>query len=263
MRLLIFEDEKPAANRIRRLVEQCAPEGAIMDLLDSVEAAASWLEAAERSSDLPDLILADIQLADGLVFELFDRVKVRTPVIFTTAFDQYTLRAFRVNSVDYLLKPIEVEALTAAFDKYRDLHSKQSDFPAADPAFYRKLMESMEMAAAGKVYQERFLLRQGEKLRFVQAAEVAYFYSEDGLTRLVTDGKRQDIIDPSLDELEARLDPRQFHRVSRKLLVSLQSIRAIHKHFNGRLKLDLEPESGFEALVSRDRAEGFRSWLDS
>ncbi|MBI1192981.1 MAG: response regulator [Bacteroidetes bacterium] len=260
MNTLILEDEFPAANRLQRLIARCDPGLRITGVLDSVEAAVERLRLGEQ----PDLLFADIHLADGLSFDVFRQVPVDCPVIFTTAYDEYTLRAFKLNSVDYLLKPVEEQGLREALDKFRRYHARKISDTATplsagpDERLIRQLLEGWGQPR----YRQRFLLRRGERLDYLAAQEVAFAYSDQGLTHLVDLRGHRDLLDRTLEELEQELDPSQFFRISRKCIIALPTIKSIHKYFSGRLKLDLEPAPPFEVLVSRDRVEGFQSWLD-
>ena len=215
-------------------------------MLDSVAQAIAWFELPQR----PDLIFADIHLNDGLGFELFAAVRSHVPVIFTTAHDRYTLQAFGVDSVDYLLKPLDFQDLARALDKFRRLYPVAVAPTAllAPPA-----------PAAG--YKERFLVKVGQQLKHVPAGEVAYFqYQDEGVT-LVTGAGAQLPLDQTLDQFEALVDPRRFFRISRRFLVSPEAVGKIHLYFNSRLKLDLRPPAAAEVLVSRERVADFKRWL--
>jgi len=271
MNALILEDEFPAANRLQRLIARCDPELRLEGVLDSVEAA---VERFRRAAP-PDLLFADIHLADGLSFEVFRQVPVDCPVIFTTAYDEYTLRAFKLNSVDYLLKPVEEQGLREALDKFRRYHARsgagsgqhapdakgnpQAPFSAGpDERLIRQLLEGWGQPR----YRQRFLLRRGERLDYLAVEEVAYVYSDQGLTHLVDQRGQRDLLDRTLEELEQELNKLHFFRINRKCILSLSAIQSIHKYFSGRLKLDLKPAPPFEVFVSRDRVEAFQAWLD-
>jgi DNA-binding LytR/AlgR family response regulator len=256
MKALIIEDELPAANRLQRLIARCDEGLEISTVLDSVEAAVDYLKTAP----LPDLLFADIHLADGLSFEIFRQVQVDCPVIFTTAYDEYTLRAFKLNSVDYLLKPIEESGLREALQKFRKLYRDQNipAHPGPDERLIKQLLEGWGQPK----FRQRFLLRRGERLDYVHTDQVAFVYSENGLTHLVDQQGHRDLLERTLDMLDQELDPGKFFRISRKCIIALPAIRSIHKYFSGRLKLDLEPAPPFEVLVSRDRVDRFQAWLD-
>ncbi len=246
MRVLIIEDELPAARQMERLLHTCDPALEVIGTLDSVENAVKWL----RTSPPPDLIFMDIQIADGLSFDIFQYVEVKTPVIFTTAFDQYAVQAFRVNAVDYLLKPVDPDELAAALRRVRE---RNTPHPADLTALARLFQP--------QAYKERFLVKHGQQITYLRSADIAFFHSAEGLTQaFLFDGKKH-FIAHSLDELEHLLDPRTFFRVSRSFFVRIEAIVRVMPHFNGRLKLELKPAPPQEAFVSRDRATAFKVWL--
>ncbi|MCC6410971.1 MAG: response regulator transcription factor [Saprospiraceae bacterium] len=248
MNILIIEDEIPAAKQLTKMVAKCEPQARVLDTLDSVEGAVRWL----ATFPAPDLIFMDIQIADGLSFDIFSRCEVTAPVIFTTAFDQYAVQAFKVNAVDYLLKPIDPDDLKTALERHRD---RRQTAPAVD------LQQLSRFFHPSTSYKERFLVKNGQQLSFVLSQEIAYFLSSDGLTQAFTEGGKKHFIDHTLEELERLLDPRHFFRISRGMTVRLEAIRKIHPHLNGRLKLELHPSPGDEVFVSRERAGEFKTWL--
>lgn len=252
MKVLIIEDEIPAAKQLKKLLQKALLNIEILAVLDSIESAVKWLKIP---TDEAALIFMDIQLADGLSFDIFKQVEVKTPVIFTTAFDQYTLKAFKVNSIDYLLKPIDPDALQDALQKYQQFYLPK------EAINYSQLLQTIQQQAP--VYKQRFLIKSGQELRFVSTAEIQYFYSEDGMVFAQLPQKFKYNIDFTLDQLEDLLDPNSFFRINRKLITNLSAIHKIHTYFNGRLKLDLQPVPSFDIIVSRDRVQGFKNWLDS
>lgn len=253
MKVLIIEDEIPAAKQLQKLLTKAMPSIEIIAVLDAVETAVNWFV---KNQDQPALIFMDIQLADGLSFDIFKQVKITAPVIFTTAFDQYTLKAFKVNSIDYLLKPIDPDALQDALQKYQQFYLPKEDFN------YQHLLQTIQLQQTPK-YKQRFLIKSGQELRFVSTNEIQYFYSEDGMVFAQLSNKFKYNIDFTLDQLEDLLDPNDHFRINRKLITSLNTIQKIHTYFNGRLKLELQPKPSFEVIVSRDRVSRFKLWLDS
>lgn len=247
MKILLIEDEQPAARQLTKMLAGHDPSLIIEDVLDSVESAVSWL----RTFPPPDLIFMDIQIADGLSFDIFSRVKVESPVIFTTAFDQYAIQAFKVNAVDYLLKPIDPEELSIALSKVR----RQVATPV--PTDLNDLVRLFRQDH----FKDRFLVKTGPNLGLLQCADIAYFLSADGLTQAFTYGGKKYFVEHTLEELESLLNPRDFFRISRNMTVQLKSIVRIAPHFNGRLKLDLNISSEPEAFVSRNRVNDFKFWL--
>ena len=257
MNILLIEDEAPAARRLSKLITTMRPDWRILDVIDSVEAAVNWLRTFAR----PDLLLLDIQLADGISFDIFRQVAVTTPVIFTTAYDEFTLKAFKVNSVDYLLKPIDEDELAAALQKFETLHRATLHDPQiALPSALAQLLA--QLSAPQPAVKERFLVKSGAQLVAVPVASLAYVYSDDGLTFAIDMGGKRHILDYTMDEADGFLPPKQFFRISRKVIVQVSAIGKIHPYFNSRLKLDLQPAPAFEVIVSRERVGEFKAWLD-
>lgn len=252
MRLIIIEDERPAANRLQKLLLEAEPAAEVLDVIDTVEDAAAWFAGGQPL----DLAFMDIQLADGLSFEIFRQVDVRVPVIFTTAFDQYALRAFKSNGIDYLLKPVDPADLRSALDKYKRLQAAPA--PALDA-----LMRMVQEARGPRRFRERFLIKQGEQLRYVPIADAAYFQADTGYVSLVTHEGQRLLLDQSLEQIAQELDPAAFFQISRQCIVSLRAIHKIHTWHNSRLRLDLTPPSKEDVIVSRDRVKDFKGWLDS
>ncbi len=252
MNILIIEDEIPAAKRLQKLIGDFQPEAKIMEVIDSVEQAVIFL----KKKPTLDLIFMDIQLADGLSFDIFNQTKINTPVIFTTAFDQYALKAFKVNSIDYLLKPIDAEELQSAFQKF------EKHYPQDNAGYNQQTIEQLMQQMTQKSYKERFLVKMGQQLNYLKVSDIAYFYSEDGLLHALDKKNKRHIIDYTLDQLETVLSPDHFFRINRKNIISLPAIEKIHTYFNSRLKLDLVPSTPQEVIVSRDRVNDFKQWLD-
>jgi DNA-binding LytR/AlgR family response regulator len=254
MRLIIIEDERPAASRLQKLILEAEPAAEVLDVIDTVEDAAAWFAGGQAL----DLAFMDIQLADGLSFDIFKQVEVKVPVIFTTAFDQYALRAFKSNGIDYLLKPVDPADLRMALDKFRRLQAAPAEAPALDA-----LMRMVQEARAPRRFRERFLIKQGEQLRYVLVNEAAYFQADGGYVSLVTHEGHRLLLDQSLELIAQELDPQAFFQISRQCIVSLRAIAKIHTWLNSRLRLDLTPPSKQEVIVSRDRVKDFKAWLDS
>ncbi|UYZ63527.1 LytR/AlgR family response regulator transcription factor [Hymenobacter weizhouensis] len=259
MLVLLLEDEYPAAERLQRVLRQAAPDAQVAAVLDSVAGALQWLE----QNPAPDLILSDIQLADGLSLEVFEQTVVRSPVIFTTAYDAYAIRAFKANSVDYLLKPVKLAELTAALTKLREWRTLTPAAPAAAPDSAQRLERLLDsLPRPARQYKTRFLVRQGEQLLPLPATQVAWFQSRHETTTLATQDGRRFVIDYTLEQLEQLLDPRQFFRLNRQFLAQLPAVQRLHPHFNGKLKLDLHPAPTDEVLVSREKATALKQWLE-
>ena len=249
MKILLIEDEMRAAQQLRVLLENNFPEAEILSVLESVEDSVDWL----RNNTPPSLILMDIQLADGLSFEIFQQVKIEVPVIFTTAFDQYSIKAFKVNSVDYLLKPIQENELKAAIEKFKKLHLQNSS-SNLDAGILEKLISNLSVDTSRK----RFMVKDGGSMVFVSIADVAYFYSEDGLSFLVKKNKKRHVVDMTLDAIEKDLSKQDFFRINRGQIVQIDAVEKIHPYFNHRLKLDILGNQKLEFVVSRNRASDFK-----
>ncbi|OON68489.1 LytR/AlgR family response regulator transcription factor [Hymenobacter sp. CRA2] len=260
MTAFVVEDEPLAARRLTDLLRRQEPPVQVLATADSVEAAVTLLQTAAAP---PDVLFLDIHLADGLSFELFERVQVRCPVIFTTAYDQYALRAFKVNSVDYLLKPIDEEELQAALRKLRTMRAAAP--AAAPPAFDSALLAQMlqQLQPQQNQYKKQFVVKVGEHLKVVPVEQVSYFFSLEKATFVQTRENRRFVLDQTLEQLEKLLDPQQFFRLNRAYLVHHEAIQDIIHYTNSRLKTTLQPASPEgDVLVSRERVPAFRAWLD-
>ncbi len=268
LRVLILEDEYPAAERLQRLLAQAAPGAQVLAVLDTVAGALAWLDGHPA----PDLILSDIQLADGLSLDVFAQTLVRSPVIFTTAYDQYALQAFRANGIDYLLKPIKLPELQAALLKLKMLNYELKAEPAdaQNPTPNSKLLPpnfSIErlldaLPRPRQPYKTRFLVRQGDTLLPLPAAEAAWFWSRHDTTTLATHDGRRFVVDYTLEQLEKLLDPTPFFRLNRQLIAQLPAVRRLVPHFGGKLAVELVPAPTDEILVSKERASAVKAWLE-
>ena len=267
LRCIIVEDEPLAA---RRLADMLARQPEPLEILGTAE---SVVQAVALLRDItPDVLFLDIQLADGLSFEIFEQVAVRCPVIFTTAYDQYALQAFKVNSVDYLLKPIDADELAAAVAKLRQrlpAASAPAAAPAFDPALLAQLMQQMQQALPGSSappvanYKTQFVVRVGEHLKVLPLDQIAYFFSLEKATFLQTAEGRKFVVDYTMDQLETLLDPRRFFRLNRAYLAQQSAIQDIIHYTNSRLQTVLKPMApDAQVLVSREKVNVFKSWLD-
>lgn len=249
MKVLLLEDEIPAAKRMVSLIHELEPTWEIASTIDEINLAAKWL----KENPMPDLIFMDIQLADGHSFTLFEKVNINVPVIFATAFDQYAIEAFKVNGLDYLLKPIAKEELQRSINRFKDLKNSSS--------ISQEVIDSI-LTKNQKTYKERFLIKSGEQLNFVRISEVAYFISSSSYSFLVTKSGNRYILDQTMDQIQESLNPSLFFRINRKQIVCLDCIAKISAHFNSRLKLELNPSENSEVIVSRNRVADFKVWLD-
>ncbi|RRQ47522.1 DNA-binding response regulator [Maribacter algicola] len=249
MKILIIEDEARAANQLQRMLKSCGFEHELLEIIDTVEDSARWFEANSK----PDLVFMDIQLADGLSFEIFQKIDVDSPIIFTTAFDQYAIQAFRVNSVDYLLKPIQEVDLKRALDKF-----KKSNKPnAVEPSVLRQLLSSFQTTPK----REGILVKDGSSFLQIKVSELLYCYSEESVTFGVTSCKRF-IINETLDELFESLDPNRFFKINRSQIIAKNAIEKIDSYFNHRVKLSITNPRDQEFIVSRSKTSDFKEWLN-
>lgn len=249
MQILIIEDEKRAASQLQRLLTASKFEYEVLDLLDTVEDAVSWFQ----QNQAPELVFMDIQLADGLSFEIFQKIEVEAPIIFTTAFDQYAIQAFKVNSVDYLLKPIQQEDLDNALSKFQ-----KANKPAPiESSILKQLLGSLQ----GTSKREGILVKAGSGFLQIKTSELGYCYSEDSITFGVVSGKRY-IINETIDELFDTLDHNQFYKINRGQIVAKTAIQKIDPYFNHRVKLSITNPRDQEFIVSRPKTSDFKEWMN-
>ena len=251
MKVLIIEDEEPAAKRLQKMLKEIEPGITVLDNIVSVSSAIKWF----NENDSPDLVFSDIQLADGLSFEIFKGVNISCPIIFTTAYDQYAIDAFKVNSIDYLLKPIKKEELANAVSKYKKL-AGSSTAPAFD---INKLIQTLN--PGGVDYKKRFVVRYGEHIKTINIEEVVYFYTEDKVNFLCTKDGRRFVIDFNLDTLESTLDPKTFFRINRQYIIGIHSIAEMFAYTKSRVLIKLNPPAKHETIVSTERSAEFKHWL--
>jgi two-component system response regulator LytT len=250
MNIIIIEDEKPAARLLQRKVEKLGLQ--VNTLLHSVEEAINWF----NSNTHPDLIFLDIQLSDGLSFEIFENIDIKSAVIFTTAYDEYALRAFKLNSIDYLLKPIDEDDLETAVNKF-----KARNIASPNLSLDFEMIKKMLVNPIDRTYKKRFTIKMGQQLKMVNIEEVECFYSENKGTYLHTLDNRDYLLDNTLEQLETELDPKDFYRVSRKYIIPMKAIKEIQIHSNSRLKVILPTYKDDEVIVARERVNDFKDWL--
>jgi len=251
MQVLIIEDENPAANRLAKLLQNISDDISVVKRLDSVEASVKFLEGSPGGIDL---IFMDIQLADGLSFDIFQQTTITTPVIFTTAFDQYTLKAFKVNSIDYLLKPIDETELQQAVEKYKKLYQKK------DTAYSDRILQLVKEMNVAR-YKERLLIKRGQQLSYLKTTSVAYCFADGKLCYAVDFNGSRYLLESNLSQLEEQLQPSDFYRINRHLLVNIEAVKKVHTWLGGRLKIEVQPLTEAETIVSRERVNGFKDWL--
>jgi DNA-binding LytR/AlgR family response regulator len=254
MKVILIEDEALAAKRLQNMLTEIDPAIQVIKVIDSIEEAVEWFSTYPH----PDLIFMDIMLADGQSFEIFEQVEIKAPVIFTTAYDEYAIKAFKVNSVDYLLKPVETVLLTGALDKFRANAGAQGNLKQMVESLMASNYKSQEVVSE---FKKRFLIKTGDKFIPVSIAEVAYFSFTDKLTFLTTNGQKRYMLDHTLDELEKLVDPHVFFRLNRQYIAAFSSIKVVHNYFNGKLKVMVTPEIPEGIIVSKERAQVFKSWL--
>ncbi|CAL2084575.1 LytTR family DNA-binding domain-containing protein [Tenacibaculum sp. 190524A02b] len=251
MNIVIIEDEKPAARRLQRMLGVLNLEA--KQMLHSVEEAINWFQNNEH----PDLIFLDIQLSDGLSFEIFEEVTVKSAIIFTTAYDEYALKAFKLNSIDYLLKPIDEDELKIAVEKYQENQPKQTDLKVNIEDIRKLLINPID-----RKYKKRFTIKVGQHIKIVHADEIECFYSENKASYIHTNGNRNYLLDHSLEHWQEQLNPEHFFRVNRTYIVHINAIKDIVSYTNSRLQLKLHNYEEAEIIVSRERVKDFKNWID-
>lgn len=250
MNIVIIEDEKPAARLLQRKVEKLGLQ--ITSLLHSVEESIVWFQNNQH----PDLIFLDIQLSDGLSFEIFENININSAVIFTTAYDEYALRAFKLNSIDYLLKPIDEEELESAVNKFK---ARNNNAPNLSLDF--ETIKKMLVNPIDRTFKKRFTIKIGQQLKMINIDEIECFFSENKGTYIHTFDNRNYLLDTTLEQLETELDPQNFFRVSRKFIIPMKGIKEIQLHSNSRLKVILPTYKEDEVIVSREKVTDFKNWL--
>jgi two-component system, LytTR family, response regulator len=261
MKIIIVEDEELAAEGLIISLKKLDPQIEILAILDTVQSTTDWF----MNHDAPDLAFFDIQLADGLSFEIFERTLVKCPVIFTTAYDEYALRAFKVNSIDYLLKPVSADDLSKAFEKWRLLKNQPSisnSVPNFEDENFLQMVQMMAQRLVKPLYKTRFMVKIGEHLQTFTTEDIAYFYGENKTVWLKHRNGRKYVLDYTLEQLEDILDPAQFFRINRKYISTLEAITQVVAYSNSRLKIQLEnPPDKEDILISREKVESFKNWL--
>lgn len=257
--VLIVEDELPAQANLRRALEK-QPDMTIVGAQSSVRGTIEWLKNPENRADI---LFLDVELSDGMCFDIFAQIEVKSKVVITTAFDNYAVRAFRINSIDYLLKPINPEELEAALERCRRALQGDASGERAGSGFdLAALKEALIKGDNQTTYKKRFVVRFGDHLSIIETSQIAYFYAEDKSTHLVTTEGRRYILDQSLDQIAEEVSPDDFFRISRNCTVSVRAIAGISKHPSNRLKVNLVPKPEFEVFVSRSRTGDFMAWLE-
>jgi DNA-binding LytR/AlgR family response regulator len=257
MKILIVEDEELAVKKIRKTLAGVEPDAEVVAVTDSILSTVNWLE----ENQAPDLILMDIELSDGQSFEIFNQTTIKSPVIFTTSYDEYALKAFKVNSIDYLLKPIQKEDLEAALQKLKSMKDLyKADEPKTDVTI-DSLVKELQQKLQPKEFRKRFLVKHAQKLVSIDVDEIAYFFSDGRLNFFKTHDNKKFVVDYTMDELEDMLDPDKYFRISRSFYISVNSVDQIHDYFGNRLMLQLKPAVDKESIVSREKVTDFKKWM--
>lgn len=248
MNVLIVEDESPAATRLANMLKKIRPDINIVGMTDGVESTINFIDQHEP----PDLVLMDIHLADGSAFEIFRHVPFEgIGVIFTTAYDQYAIEAFKVNALYYLLKPIKQEDLELALGRYLEFKEKSTD--------YKQIITKL---LSRQVQDKRFLIRMGQSLRLIHQQDIAYFYTSDKITFMMTKEGRKYPLDYTLENLEVMIDPTRFFRINRQFIIRMDAIQQMHAHTKARVRIDLLPPANEEVIVSTEKSPLFKKWLE-
>lgn len=249
MKIVIIEDEAAAANQLKFLLKTIDFEHVILAVIETVSEAIEWF----TTHDSPDLIFSDIQLADGISFEIYEQIAVKTPIIFTTAFDEYAIRAFKLNSVDYILKPIDEESLRFAIEKFKNQQLIKQEV-------FQQLIQQQSFTP--KNYRKSFLVKYRNKLIPIKTTEFAYFFIENGLVFGQLFDSRKMVLDFKLEDLENQLDPNEFVRANRQYILSRESTQAIEPYNNSRVIVRTNPPSPFEVIISKEKVTSFKKWYE-
>lgn len=255
MKILIVEDEELAAKRLEQLVKEIEPSAEISGPIDTVSLAVAHL----NQKPVYDLILLDIQLADGKSFSIFEACEVSTPVIFTTAYDEYALKAFELNSIDYLLKPVNKEKLKSSLEKFKRL---KEYYGTENPNLQLYEMLRNLRAPEKPIYKDRFLINKGDSMLPIRVSEIACFYAEDKEVIMLTNDKKRYFIPYSIEDLSTRLDPKIFFRANRQFIISAEAVNKVHNYFNFKLKVEIYADPDLEIVVSRARTSDFKAWMN-
>jgi len=251
MKVIIIEDEKPSARRLQRMLNALHVEAETM--LHSVEESIEWFQNNEH----PDLIFLDIQLSDGLSFEIFEAIEIKSAIIFTTAYDEYALQAFKLNSIDYLLKPIDDEELEKAVNKYKDRSFEKQSVTLNFDDIKKLLANPID-----REYKKRFSIKVGQHLKLINIDDIECFYSENKGTYLYTTEGRNYLLDTTLEQLEDELEPQTFFRINRKFVVNIHAIKDMISYTNSRLQIKLNSYNEQDVIVARERVKDFKVWLE-
>ena len=255
IKVVIIEDELPAQRLLKETLQEINFDTKVIGCFNSIKSAVEWFQ----NNPHPDIVLLDIQLSDGLSFEIFKQANVESAIIFTTAYDEYAIQAFKVNSIDYLLKPVEKDKLKTAFEKYHN-YNKQ---------FIQKQNSNIDFSELASLikgekteYRKRFLIQSNESFFHLPVEDIALFYSMQGITFAVTFEKREYPVNFSLESLKEQLNPDIFFKINRQFIVNIDAIKRVHSYFNGKLKLEIKPSHTEVIIVGKDKAAAFKRWMD-
>lgn len=255
IKVVIIEDELPAQRLLKETLQEINFDTKVIGCFNSIKSAVEWFQ----NNPHPDIVLLDIQLSDGLSFEIFKQAKVESAIIFTTAYDEYAIQAFKVNSIDYLLKPVEKDELKTAFEKYHN-YNKQ---------FIQKQNSNIDFSELSSLikgekteYRKRFLIQSNESFFHLPVGDIALFYSKQGITFAVTFEKREYPVNLSLENLKEQLHPDNFFKINRQFIVSINAIKRVHSYFNGKLKLEIKPSHTEDVIIGKDKVASFKRWMD-
>lgn len=258
MNILIVEDEELAVKKLQKTLSAVDETAVVAGTTFSIKSTVEWLQ----NNPQPDLILMDIELADGQSFEIFNQIEVKSPVVFTTSYDEYALKAFKVNSIDYLLKPVQKEDLAASLKKYKQMKEVYAENTSNGQGLnIDSLVRELQHKLQPKEYRKRFLVKHAQKLVSVDVEEISYFYSDGRLNFFKTHDNKKYVLDYTIDELEDMLDPGRYFRISRSFYVSIRSVDRIDDYFGNRLILGLKPVVDKEVIVSREKVTDFKKWM--
>jgi two-component system response regulator LytT len=255
LKVLIIEDEIPAQRLLKETLQEVAITTEVIGCLNSIKSAVAWFQNNEH----PDIVLLDIQLSDGLSFDIFKQVNIESLIIFTTAYDEYAIQAFKVNSLDYLLKPIEKDELQTAFEKYNQ-YNKQYIQEQNSNIDFKELASLIKSEKPN--YRKRFLIQSNESFFHLPVEDIALFYSMQGITFAVTFEKREYPVNFSLENLKDQLQPDNFFKINRQFIVNIDAIKRVHSYFNGKLKLEIKPSHAEDVIIGKDKAASFKRWMD-
>jgi len=255
LKVIIIEDEIPAQRLLKETLQEIDIDTEVLTCLNSIEAAVMWFQNNQH----PEIVLLDIQLSDGLSFEIFNKVKIESMIIFTTAYDEYAMQAFKVNSLDYLLKPIEKDDLNAAFEKHQQYNKQfiQEKNSSIDFSELASLIKNEKSE-----YRKRFLIQSNESFFHISVEQIAFFYSTQGITFAVTFEKREYPLNFSLESLKEQLNREYFFKINRQIIINIDAIKRVHSYFNGKLKLETQPSHSEDIVIGKDKAAAFKRWLD-